>query len=182
VSDVRGDSFGRRQDLSILSIRVSPRLMMTTSRISRSKADEGHSARLTASFCSPLSNPNPDGTVVPNIKVGGWQMPWNAKPDAGRLAPGIPPSNFWASEPNGINQVGCVYTARGFEFDSVSVICGHDLRGDPATNDWIGDPERVTRLHRQALRRPLHRPRQAHLPHLCTSRTKRPELASDEGN
>ncbi len=106
----------------------------------RSKADEGHSARLTAGFCWPWSNPNADGTLVPDVKVGAWQMPWNAKPDAGRLAPGIPPSNFWASDPNGINQVGCVYTAQGFEFDYVGVIWGRDLRWDPATNDWIGDP------------------------------------------
>ena len=110
----------------------------------RSKADEGHSARLTAGFCWPWSNPNADGTLVPDVKVGAWQMPWNAKPDAGRLAPGIPPSNFWASDPNGLNQVGCVYTAQGFEFDYVGVIWGRDLRWDPATNDWIGDPSHRT--------------------------------------
>ena len=73
------------------------------------------------------------------VMRGAWQMPWNAKPDAGRVAPGIPPSNFWASDPNGMNQVGCVYTAQGFDFDYVGVIWGRDLRWDPATNDWIGD-------------------------------------------
>ena len=31
-----------------------------------------------------------------DVKVGNWSMPWNAKPDAGRLAAGIPSSNFWA--------------------------------------------------------------------------------------
>jgi DUF2075 family protein len=105
----------------------------------RSKADEGHSARLTAGFCWPWSNPEPDGTLVPDVKVGAWQMPWNARPDAGRLAPEVPPSNFWASDSNGINQVGCVYTAQGFEFDYVGVIWGRDLRWDPASQDWIGD-------------------------------------------
>jgi len=105
----------------------------------RSKADEGQSARLTAGFCWPWSDPEPDGTLVNDVKVGDWQMPWNAKPDAGRLAPGIPPSNFWASNPNGINQVGCVYTAQGFEFDYVGVIFGRDLRWDPASQTWIGD-------------------------------------------
>ena len=105
----------------------------------RSKANEGHSARLTGGFCWPWSNPEPDGTLVNDVKVGAWQMPWNARPDAGRLAPDIPPSNFWASDPNGINQVGCVYTAQGFEFDFAGVIWGRDLRWDPATNDWIGD-------------------------------------------
>jgi DUF2075 family protein len=105
----------------------------------RSKADEAHSARLMAGFCWPWSNPNEDATLVPDVKVGARQMPWNAKPDAGRLAPGIPPSNFRASDPNGINQVGCVYTAQGFEFDYVGVIWGRDLRWDAATSDWIGD-------------------------------------------
>jgi len=105
----------------------------------RSKADEGHSARLTAGFCWPWSDPEPDGTLVTDVKVGAWQMPWNARPEAGRLAPGIPPSNFWASDPNGINQVGCVYTAQGFEFDYVGVIWGRDLRWDPASETWIGD-------------------------------------------
>jgi uncharacterized protein len=62
------------------------------------------------------------------------------RPDAGRLALNVPPSNIWASNPNGINQVGCVYTAQGLEFDSVGVIVGRDLRWDPATSDWIGDP------------------------------------------
>jgi len=35
---------------------------------------------------------------------------------------------------------GRVYNAQGFEFDYVGVISGRDLRSDPATNDWLGDP------------------------------------------
>ena len=54
-------------------------------------------------------------------------MPWNAKAEAQRLAPGIPKSDFWASAKEGIDQVGCVYTAQGFEFDYVGVIFGPDL-------------------------------------------------------
>jgi DUF2075 family protein len=66
-------------------------------------------------------------------------MPWNAKPDAGKLAAGIPRSHFWASDPNGINQVGCIYTAQNFEFDYVGVIFGRDLRFDPTTKTWVAD-------------------------------------------
>lgn len=44
------------------------------------------------------------------------------------------------SDPNGINVVGCVYTAQDFEFDCVGVIVGRDLRWDPAINTWLGDP------------------------------------------
>ena len=42
------------------------------------------------------------------------------------LSPGIPKSNLWAYDPNGINQIGCVYTAQGFEFDYVGVIFGKE--------------------------------------------------------
>ena len=106
----------------------------------RSKADEGHTARLVAGFCWKWSNPLDDGTLVPDVSVGDWQMPWNARPDAGRLADGIPKSIFWASHSGGINQVGCIYTAQGFEFDNVGVIFGRDLRWDPTSGAWVGDP------------------------------------------
>jgi len=107
----------------------------------RARADQGHSARLSAGFCWPWSVPNPDGTLVADVVVGPWQRAWNAKPDAGRLARGIPKSNLWASDPNGISQVGCIYTAQGFEFDYVGVIVGRDLRYDLDAQAWIGDRE-----------------------------------------
>ena len=59
-----------------------------------------------------------------------------------RLAPGIPKANHWATDPAGIDQIGCVYTAQGFEFEYVGVIFGTDLRYDPTTAQWIGDPSR----------------------------------------
>jgi uncharacterized protein len=61
-------------------------------------------------------------------------MPWNAQAGAGKLAPGIPKSDFWANDPNGINQVGCVYTAQGFEFHYVGVIFDPDL----VDGGWVG--------------------------------------------
>lgn len=106
----------------------------------RAKAAEGHTARLAAGYCWPWSNPTPDGLLVPDVKVGDWSMPWNAKPDAGRLAPGIPKANFWASDPTGIEQVGCVYTAQGFEYDYAGVIFGRDLVYRPR-DGWVGQPE-----------------------------------------
>lgn len=104
----------------------------------REKAAAG-SARLVAGFCWPWSNPTSDGSLPADVQVGDWAMPWNAKPDAGRLGKGIPKSNFWASDPGGLNQVGCVYTAQGFEFDYVGIIFGLDLRYDWDNNEWVGD-------------------------------------------
>lgn len=106
----------------------------------RSKAHEGQTARLSAGFCWRWSDPQPDGSLVLDVKIGNWQMPWNAKADAGKLGPDIPKSNFWASDPAGIEQVGCVYTAQGFEYDFAGVIFGRDLVYR-SRKGWVGQPE-----------------------------------------
>jgi uncharacterized protein len=38
-----------------------------------------------------------------------------------------PPSALWATQDGGFDQVGCVYTAQGFEYDWNGVIMGPDL-------------------------------------------------------
>ncbi len=107
----------------------------------RAKAAEGFTARMTAGFCWPWSKPNPDGTLVEDVQIGNYRRPWNAKSDAGRLAPGIPKESLWAHVPGGIDQIGCIYTAQGFEFDYVGVIFGLDLRYEFDQQQWIGDPQ-----------------------------------------
>jgi DUF2075 family protein len=107
----------------------------------RAKASEGATARLVAGFCWPWSDPDEAGELIPDVKIGEWAMPWNAKAEARRLAVGIPKSDFWASAPEGIDQVGCVYTAQGFEFDYVGVIVGPDLVYRPMDRGWIGQRE-----------------------------------------
>jgi DUF2075 family protein len=104
------------------------------------KVKQGHSGRLTAGFCWPWSDPNPDGTLVEDVVIGNFHRPWNAKPDASRLARGIPKAPLWAYDPNGIGQVGCIYTAQGFEFDYVGVIFGTDLVWNPAKEEWEANP------------------------------------------
>ena len=96
---------------------------------------------MTAGFCWKWSNPTPDGTLVDDVIIDDFQRPWNAKPDAGRLAPDIPKSNLWATDPNGINQIGCIYTAQGFEFDYVGVIFGKDLIYDFDNQVWVGNKQ-----------------------------------------
>ena len=59
-------------------------------------------------------------------------MPWEAKEEF-KLAKGIPKWYEWAYKPGGFNQVGCIYTAQGFEFDYIGVIIGDDLEYNPVT-------------------------------------------------
>lgn len=107
----------------------------------RERAANGFTARMTAGFCWKWSDPRPDGKLVNDVVIGTYERPWNAKSDAGHLAPGVPPERLWAYDPGGINQVGCIYTAQGFEFDYVGVIFGTDLVFDPAAADWNGNPD-----------------------------------------
>jgi DUF2075 family protein/phage repressor protein C with HTH and peptisase S24 domain len=105
----------------------------------RQKVNEGLTGRVTAGFCWNWSKPNGDGTLKDNVVIGDYKRPWNAKPEAKKLAPGIPKASLWAYDPNGINQIGCVYTAQGFEFDYVGVIFGEDLVYDFDKQTWIGN-------------------------------------------
>lgn len=105
----------------------------------RAKADEGHSARLVAGYCWPWSKAlAEDGSLCCDVVVGSFQRPWNARPEMTGLPPGVPKADYWAHEAGGIEQVGCIYTAQGFEFDYVGVIWGPDLRYEAGTG-WVGD-------------------------------------------
>jgi hypothetical protein len=106
----------------------------------RERASVGFTARLSAGFCWPWSDPRPDGSLVADVVVGDWTMPWNAKASAGRLAAGIPKSDYWAREPGGLEQVGCIYTAQGFEYDYAGVIWGRDLVYR-SREGWVAQPE-----------------------------------------
>ncbi len=106
----------------------------------RARAEEGNTARLVAGYCWPWSAPREDGTLVDDVRIGNWSRPWNARPNATGLAEGIPKSHYWASEPGGVDQVGCIYTAQGFEFDYAGVIFGDDLVYRPRRG-WVGRRE-----------------------------------------
>jgi DUF2075 family protein len=103
------------------------------------KAALGNSARIAAGFCWPWSPPQSDGTLVDDVVIGDFHRPWNAKPSNWKLASGVPAASLWATDPNGIRQVGCVYTIQGFELDYVGVIWGRDLNYDFDSGGWVGD-------------------------------------------
>lgn len=93
-------------------------------------------ARLCAGWCWPWVDKQVDrqtGDLKKEVQIGDFCMPWETK-QAPRQEPYksmyAPDTNSWASHPMGINQVGCVYTAQGFEFDYVGVILGPDIEYD----------------------------------------------------
>jgi uncharacterized protein len=94
------------------------------------RLDAGYGARMAAGYCWPWSDPRADGSLVPDVVIGDWSRPWNLRGD--RAIGGAPPAPLWATDPAGFGQVGCVYTAQGFEYDWNGVIIGPDFvwRGD----------------------------------------------------
>jgi hypothetical protein len=85
-------------------------------------------ARIAAGYCWRWSDPEVvDGTkrLVDDVVIGDWKRPWNAKPE--KPVRGAPASHFWASDERGFGQVGCIYTAQGFEYDWSGVIMGDDF-------------------------------------------------------
>jgi uncharacterized protein len=91
----------------------------------RTRLDKGYGARIAAGFCWPWSDPREDGSLVPDVVIGDWARPWNLRGE--RAVGGAPPSALWATDPAGFGQVGCIYTAQGFEYDWNGVILGPDL-------------------------------------------------------
>ncbi len=50
---------------------------------------------------------------------------WNLR--GARAVGGAPISSLWATDPSGFEQIGCIYTAQGFEYAWNGVIFGPDL-------------------------------------------------------
>ncbi|OGI15017.1 hypothetical protein A3K63_03055 [Candidatus Micrarchaeota archaeon RBG_16_49_10] len=88
-------------------------------------------ARIVASYCWPWSEPNYDGTLVNDVKIEDFEMPWEKKDQFWK----------WATDDSGMKQVGTVYTAQGFEFDYIGVIFCNDLVWNEQKKDWEAKPE-----------------------------------------
>lgn len=108
--------------------------------IKKKNEEKPNSARLVAGFCWPWSNPDSQGNLKKDVVIGDFQMTWEGKPGK-KLAKGIPPAPLWAFDPKGVNQIGCIYTIQGFEFDYVGVIFAGDLVYDDNKKEWVGHPE-----------------------------------------
>jgi DUF2075 family protein len=126
------------------------------------KSATGFNARLLAGFAWPWSldkEGNSDSqvndVVVPEFS---FAMPWNSRKVG----------TTWAINEDGINQIGCVHTSQGLEFDYVGIFVGNDLKMNSETNDFFTDlnsykdrkgkeglstnPERVNQLVRNIYR------------------------------
>jgi len=125
-----------------------------------------HRESLVAGYCWPWSDPNPDGALEADVAIGAWQRPWNEKsPEQQKKAGATPkpshhPYTLSATQPKGLTEVGCIYSAQGLEFDYCAVIMGNDLvwrkgAGWIASKDASFDPAIVRRKNEAGALRDL---------------------------
>ncbi|MCF7944228.1 MAG: DUF2075 domain-containing protein [Spirochaetia bacterium] len=92
----------------------------------RQKQAKGSSARMLAGYAwkwTSKKEGNANGEVEDvRIDEFDFAMPWNSRNAR----------STWAIDDSGINQIGCIHTSQGLEFDYVGVIIGKDLQYDPA--------------------------------------------------
>jgi DUF2075 family protein len=81
----------------------------------REKNAINNKARMVAGYCYDWNVKNGRGPIDISLP-GGFQAQWNGVTD-----------NIWAVNPGSFENVGCVHTAQGMEFDYVGVIIGKDL-------------------------------------------------------
>lgn len=104
-------------------------------------------ARLAAGYCWTWSEQlQPNGDLCRDVQIGDWSMPWetnNVQAQGVFASRYAPSADLWASHPQGINQVGCIFSAQGFEVDYVGVILGPDIRFDPDARRIVAIPGRT---------------------------------------
>ena len=94
---------------------------------------EHNKARIVAGYCYDWNVKNHRGDYDIYLE-NGFMAQWNLATD-----------KIWAINPKSFEQVGCIHTAQGLEFDYIGVLIGKDLRYDPKTARTITDSTQISR-------------------------------------
>ena len=81
------------------------------------KNQAANRARILAGYCWEWDKKQANNTDYHDIRIGDFEMSWN-------LNSGAP----FAVSDTSVNEIGCIHTSQGLEFDYVGVIIGDDLR------------------------------------------------------
>lgn len=76
-------------------------------------------SRMVAGYCWNWIKEGKNNSDIHDIQIGNFGMSWN-----------LGSSSTWAIDPESVNEIGCIHTCQGLEFDYVGVIIGEDLRYD----------------------------------------------------
>ena len=86
------------------------------------KNKENNRSRMVAGYCWNWLKDGKNNSDVHDIVLPeyGFEMSWN-----------LGNSDTWAIDPHSINEMGCIHTCQGLEFDYVGVVIGPDISYDP---------------------------------------------------
>ena len=99
----------------------------------REKNSINNKARMVAGYCYDWDVKNHRGEY--DIILGdSFKAKWNLAND-----------DIWAINPNSFEEVGCIHTAQGLEFDYVGVLIGKDLRYDPYSERVITNASAISK-------------------------------------
>ena len=90
-------------------------------------------ARMVAGYCYDWNVKN-HRSDVDIVLPGGFEAKWNLEND-----------KIWAINPRSFEEVGCIHTAQGLEFDYVGVLIGKDLTYDSTTGRVITDKTAISK-------------------------------------
>ncbi len=76
-------------------------------------------SRMVAGYCWKWIKEGKNDSHVHDIQIRDFGMSWN-----------LGSSSTWAIDPESVNEIGCIHTCQGLEFDYVGVIIGEDMRYD----------------------------------------------------
>ena len=99
----------------------------------RKKNEVNNKARMVAGYCYDWNVKHHRGDIDISLP-GGFQAKWNLEND-----------DIWAINPNSFEEVGCIHTAQGLEFDYVGVLIGRDLTFDNATGRVLTNKTAISR-------------------------------------
>ena len=99
----------------------------------REKNAINNKARMVAGYCYDWNVKNHRGDVD-IVLPGGFQAKWNLEND-----------KIWAINANSFEEVGCIHTAQGLEFDYVGVLIGKDLTYDEATGRIVTNNKAISK-------------------------------------
>ena len=99
----------------------------------REKNELNNKARMVAGYCYDWNVKHHRGDVDISLP-GGFQAKWNLEND-----------KIWAINPKSFEEVGCIHTAQGLEFDYVGVLIGKDMKYDETTGCVLTDKTAISR-------------------------------------
>ena len=95
--------------------------------------NKNNKARMVAGYCYDWNVKNHRGDVDIDLP-GGFQAKWNLEND-----------KIWAINPRSFEEVGCIHTAQGLEFDYVGVLIGKDLTFDKKSGTIVVNKLAISR-------------------------------------